>query len=533
MELDGAAPLTIGRRRGHTLELVGDERVSRDHAQLSFNPEEGDDGSWCILDTGSKHGTWVNGVRLESGRSTPVTPGDQIIITPWAFRLVDREATGRATTHVRTVDDVTTMGGNVSRIEVAEGAAMAQHRLALLLDCAATISAADDEIELSEAVLDAATSGVGFSNAALLRPMATDGDIEVVSHRGDILKDEANPRLSRSLIRKAAEGAPARMMGTGTVGDQAHSIMQLHIEEALCVPIFVGGSIAGFLYLDNRDRSAGSRVADATSFAIGLAKLTAMAMANLKRLDLEQRYARIEAELAAGAEAQRWVLPPSEGTYGRLHYTGISRPGRLVGGDFFDVLRLDENRIAIALGDVAGKGVAASVLMTASAGYLHAALLEHGDPGRAVWALNRFVHPRRPGSRFLTLWVGVFDLEKHELSYVDAGHGHAVISDATGKSDMLTAGGGALVGIEPDSSYEVASTDLTEGGRVLIVSDGLVEQPGEGGEAKLDLFGIERVRSFLEEAKGDDAIDGLFKVVEEHAGTAQLADDATAILVRW
>jgi len=76
---------------------------------------------------------------------------------------------------------------------------------------------------------------------------------------------------------------------------------------------------------------------------------------------------------------------------------------------FFDVIDLGNDRMAVALGDVSGKGVEASVLMTATQGFLHAALQLHGEPARAVTAANAFVAPRRPDCRFVTLWVAVLD----------------------------------------------------------------------------------------------------------------------------
>src|SRR5690606_25746527 len=156
------------------------------------------------------------------------------------------------------------------------------------------------------------------------------------------------------------------------------------------------------------------------------------ALSNLKRKEIEQRHARIQAELHAGAEAQRWILPKREGNFGSIAYIGESRPGMHMGGDFFDVIPLGEDRLAVTLGDVTGKGVSASVLMTTTQGFLHAALQQHGDPHRAVVDLCRFVHPRRPESRFVTLWVGVFDAKARTLRYVDAGHGHAMMARADG-----------------------------------------------------------------------------------------------------
>src|SRR5690606_25058121 len=200
------------------------------------------------------------------------------------------------------------------------------------------------------------------------------------------------------------------------------------------------------------------------------------ALSNLKRKEIEQRHAVIQADLHAGAEAQRWILPKREGSFGSIAYIGESRPGLHLGGDFFDVIPLGDNRLAVSLGDVTGKGVSASVLMTTTQGFLRAALKQHGDPHRAVMDLCRFVHPRRPENKFVTLWVGVFDGNARTLRYVDAGHGHALLIRGDGQHEPLSGGGGLPIGILDESDYIDQTVEMTPGARALIVSDGIIEQ---------------------------------------------------------
>lgn len=540
-DLAPPGPYLIGRRPVHEISLTGDDRVSRDHAQVALQVDDAGGHHWFVTDTESKHGTWLNGVRLAPNRPTPIRPGDMLQIVPWTFRVVDRDDQGPTSTHVGTRDDAENAGASVAAVRSEDGAGLAQQRLELLLDVATTISAARDEAAMADALLDAALSGTGYANAALLKPRDDEAEFDLVAHRGEILADQDDPRLSRSLLRKAAEGTPARLSGEGAV-NVAMSIMELKIEEALCVPIMLGGAVAAFLYLDNRGgtRMASPRGLDATSteearsFAIGLGRLAGLALRNLKQSELEQRYARVEAELAAGAEAQRWILPDDRGVFGALSYMGESRPGRFVGGDFFDIIPIDESRLAVALGDVAGKGIPASVLMTASEGYLHAALQRHVDPGRAVTALNRFVCPRKPESRFLTLWVGVFDLEAGALDYVDAGHGYAVkiAADHTTES-LCPERGGGLVGIDAESVYVSSRIAFPPGARLLVLSDGFVEQPGApAGRDVSNRLGMEGVLDRIEEvAAAPSPIAALFELIEQHAGTSELADDATALFV--
>src|SRR5436309_10595020 len=101
----------------------------------------------------------------------------------------------------------------------------------------------------------------------------------------------------------------------------------------------------------------------------------------------------------------------------------------------------------MAIGDVSGKGVAASVLMTATQGFLHAALEETGDPQEAVLRVNRFVHARSSLDKFVTLWVGVLDFPNKKIRFVDAGHGYAMMGQNVPALKRLSAGGQLPVGV--------------------------------------------------------------------------------------
>jgi serine phosphatase RsbU (regulator of sigma subunit) len=217
---------------------------------------------------------------------------------------------------------------------------------------------------------------------------------------------------------------------------------------------------------------------------------------------------------------------------------GESRAGTYLGGDFFDIITLPDGKLAIALGDVTGHGVAASVLMTATQGFLHAALEQHADAARAVNLLNRFIHPRRSDEKFVTLWVGIFDLANKTLQYVDGGHGYAQMLRADGTFEALDGGDGLPVGVFDGIEYSSVETALGPGDRMLVVSDGIVEQFGPvqkpDGTTALDHFNLEGVEKTIRAlSPADDIVARLFEAVVKHAHSPTLQDDATAVLVSW
>ncbi len=528
LELVPPGPLTIGRRSTSTLCLDG-EYVSRDHVRLHYRESSGVK-MWVLEDTESKHGTRLNGWRVKPGQEYPINHDDRIEIRPWMFRVVDHRVKSQQRGLVLTEDDRSSGGSTIARIETSLDRELAGERLALLLRCAEGLHAAADQAELAEAVIDAAIAGTNFTNVALLGPLTDATNVEVTAFRSLEGNPSSSFAFSRSLITRAAVGMPVRL--TTSVGQMGMSVMQLGIREALCVPLIVDESVEGFLYLDDRGSGPSREIAaDAAEFAVGLAQLAALAKANLSRMDLYRRQSTLEAELRAAAEAQRLILPRREGRIGGFDYIGESRPGRWVGGDFFDVFELPHGRVAVAVGDVTGKGISAAVMMTTAQGYLHAALTRSGDPGESVTALNRFLAPRA-GGRYLTLWVGVIDPHDSTLRYVDAGHGFAWVVDEAGDSVRLQPESGIWLCVETDHVYREEVKHLKPGWRLVVATDGFVEQVAAGRSGRTAQFGVSGVERALSAVQpGGDMVEHLFAAVDAHAGGAALADDATAVCI--
>jgi serine phosphatase RsbU (regulator of sigma subunit) len=533
-----AGDLIIGRQEDCSLRLPIDaEQVSRRHAR--FRAES---GRWFIADAGSRWGTFVNGVQLKAATEVPLAEGDLVRITPWTFAYGTSPVSNSG---FRTHDDTQTHHTLMRSLAPEQAQPLAEDTLALLLESAAAIHGAADEKTLADLVMDAACRGTGLPNAAVLRPLDAEGRIEIIATRGEAAR--SGPAFSRSLLAAASNGNVAEF----TQGDDdplSQSIVQMRVSQAICVPLMLGSCVAAYLYVDARGaatRSTLGRRSSAAAFCLALGRMASLALANLKRLDMERRQALLEAELLAGAEAQRWILPRRTGSHGALSWTGESRPGRYVGGDFFDVIPLSGTRLVVAMGDVTGKGIPASVLMTATQGFLHAAIRAHAGLGRALTDLNRFVIPRRPEGKFVTLWLGLFDLTpgtpgSNTLTFVDAGHGYAGLCCGSHDFRSLAGSDGLPIGVLDDTVYVAETTSLAPGQRVVVVSDGIIEQPGNTGEGPArtkQQFGLERLRATMLNAsagaaKGDD-VATIFEAVTTHAGGAPLADDATALVVRW
>ena len=509
---------TIGRHESCAIVLPPDaDQVSRQHARF-----DADESGWRITDLGSRWGTFVNGVKLQPRAAMPISADDLIGIAPWTFSFtIHKPRRGLSLSDDTRNTIIRTLTDRESPLE--------DDLLKLLLDSSATIHGATTEHELATTLLGVAKRGTGLNNAVLLRPMDGLTAFDVIAADMPPGKTSAAGTFSRSLVTAAAHGDVAEIEG-GAGDAYGQSLVQMNVTAAICAPLMLGASPAAFLYLDSRGGPPRMLRTNASSFCAALARVASLALANIKRLEMEKRQSRIDAEMHAAAVAQKWIMPKREQTIAGLRAIGDSRPGQYVGGDFFDVIPLANGKIAIALGDVSGKGVAASVLMTLTQGFLHAALLESGDPAAAVTRLNAFVAPRRPSSKFVTLWCGVIDPAAGIIRYVDAAHGYGLLRRRDGTVAALNEGGGLPVGVMDDGIYDAAETPISAGDTLVVVSDGIVEQPAPGAEPRVE-FGIEGVEAVLA-SNPPDAVAALFDAVDAHARGEKLADDATALIVR-
>ena len=525
--------LVIGRHDQADLRLPNDA-VSRYHARVWRDGDQ-----WRIADLKSRWGTYLNGVRLAPDSPIPLQPGDLLRIAPWTFNFsTDSSSPGKGLQTLNDVDRAQTMVRTVTADATGSSArALAEDHLALLLESAAALHAASDEHALAEALLEAATRGSRLPNAAVLRPVTGEGRLEIIAARQTASHE---PSFSRSLINAAEASGNVVAFSPSGIDDISQSIVTLQIDAALCVPLLLGSTVAAFLYLDARGAS-GRHIRQLTqpewfsisAFCLALGRIASLALANLKRMDVERRIAQAEADLRAAAEAQRFLLPRAERTVGTFRCEGESRPGRHVGGDFFDLIALSENKLAVALGDVSGKGIGASLLMTTAHGFLHAMLCQDPRPDVAVMRLNQFLSPRLPAEKFVTLWVGVFDAPNRTLSYVDAGHGYAYLLPLSAPPVALDAGENVPIGVSADWAYLATTLALPASAQIVIVSDGIIEQPGSAAAAPLTQFGTARLIALApDSASSADHISRIFQAVFDHAGSEDLADDATAVLVR-
>jgi anti-sigma regulatory factor (Ser/Thr protein kinase) len=241
----------------------------------------------------------------------------------------------------------------------------------------------------------------------------------------------------------------------------------------------------------------------------------------------------IEDELAIARKIQMSLMPSQikgEGLISQLDISGFLQPARFVGGDLYDYYVRD-NKLIFCIGDISGKGVPAAMLMSISHSLFRTVSAHVEDPGRIVKALNDSVSDNNPDCMFLTLFLGVIDLDSKVLSYCNAGH-NPPFWIHKGQIKFIDSEPDMILGIETGIAYTTHQLQMSTGDTLFLYTDGLSE--AENMEKKL--FGEQRI---LEIAAGFDKISAeeqigiMQRAVQDFVGEAEQSDDLTMLAIRF
>ena len=235
-------------------------------------------------------------------------------------------------------------------------------------------------------------------------------------------------------------------------------------------------------------------------------------------------------DLEIAREIQQAMLPSGLYQAPGIETMGLSRPANTVGGDFYDILPLDDGRVVIAVGDVAGKGSPAALLMALLLAMMRTLIDERLEPAALVTRLNVQVSRHAPGTRFITLFYAVYDPRTGEMTYVNAGHTQPLLLRADLSCERLTEGGIAL-GMFDRSTYTTGHLTIQPNELVAVYSDGITEAENPAG-TPFDESGLEAaLRSNLDQSLSTIGT-AIVRAVEKHTADTRLADDLTVLLLR-
>ena len=239
----------------------------------------------------------------------------------------------------------------------------------------------------------------------------------------------------------------------------------------------------------------------------------------------------LQNELDVASGIQKSILPTAFPTSNEYQVYATMIPARNVGGDFFDVVRLESGRVGLAIADVSDKGVPAAMFMMSSRTWMKGAAISSPEPGEVLQEVNALLHEENETQMFVTVLYAVYDPESGEFTYASGGHDAPLLVRADGSSELLPLTDGIALGIIPGLEYRQHTVTISPGETLILYTDGVTEAMNGLGKQ----FGIERLREvFTARAPGDsrEAAHMVFDAVQTFASGAAQSDDITCLTLR-
>ncbi len=528
-------PFLIGRQPENHL-ILRDSRVSRSHARIVV-----ENGVYVLEDIGSRHGTFVNGKRvqrkvLENTDRVEFGAQDSYQLL---FALDGAELK-------RLMEQVG--GGEQAGAPLGVGSNLA--KLRAILDLARTLQSSFSIDEVLASVVDTALTITGAERGFLLLRAVAGAELETRvarNRRGQNLR-ETDLRVPREVIRRALEQRRELLsMNFEPLGAEEtrpeNSIADLELRSVICVPLVriragqsnatsvlvTGNETVGVLYMDSRllaaDLAGGNRELLQT-----LAIEASTVLENARLLQEEQSKHLMEEELRLARTIQQSLLPRSLPGEGWLRASGSSLASHEVGGDYYDVTRVSSHCWSAVVADVSGKGVGSALLASLLQGALITATEHPEAMGHRMTRLNRFLLDRTGGEKYATVFYCLLHGDGR-MYYVNAAHCPPMLVRANGERLELEASG-TPVGLVETAEFAVVEQRLAAGDKIVIYSDGVTEAQN----LEKRFFGKRRLREVVEAHAGHSCAaihDAIQEAVAAFTEGAAQSDDITLVVLEF
>jgi phosphoserine phosphatase RsbU/P len=515
---------SLGRLPGQDL-VLSDPLVSRRHAVIVQ-----ENGAYVVIDQKSTHGTFVNGSRVDRAE---LLPGDELhlgSINSVALHFHQRSDEANPDSAFRS--SYGELLATFRRLHEKQGeksppAATDMERLKFLLDAARKLNEGSAVDEILGALLQLTLELTGVERGFVF---LRDGDAmrmaQGLAANGAILQEDST--ISHSAIQKAIESNQKFSISDTLQDERASewsSVMAHRIRSIYCIPLRKRVSISdpaqlfGLLYLDSQIKPGALSELDhqlldtIANEAAALAENVLLAQAEFKARQARE-------ELAIAARIHSGLMAVSLPTVPYATLAARSVPCYEIGGDFYDVVALDDS-VCAAVVDVSGKGITAAIVAATMQGILHAQMLARQPLPQIASLVNEFLCTRNVGKYATMVVVRLF--ADGRIEYLNCGHIPPVA--ILGSEVRQLQEGGLIVGLIPDATYTSALDVLRPGERLLLTTDGVTETENAQG----DLFGIAEFSN----AALEHGIDSILNAVVQFRSPAEALDDCTLLDIRY
>ncbi len=533
------SPFFIGRGGDTDIHLqLSDGRISRRSAAIVI-----DSSSCRIEDRGNRYGLFINGVKVQQ---QPLHDGD--IIT---FGVEDSY---QITFHAPPIPvvapqaDVANLLTRIGTLSDFAGSSMpgGLSKLNLLLEATSLLHSQLPLDSVLGTMLDHAISITHADRGLLMEPDA-DGVLRVHlarGHKADSLPPETlNPSqtaVNQAISRRSAVITEDLNLA-GLDLKAAESVVIQGLRAVVAIPLYSSsratadtggaaiepGQLLGVIYLDSRRIAAFSAID--RQILDALAVQAASILDNARLVERERERQRLEQELSIARSIQQALLPQGLNDFPHLAVTGAHYPCHEVGGDYFDVVPVGDDRTAILIADVSGKGLGAALVTTMLQGAL-SGMSTGADPVKVFCQINRLLCRHSEVGRYATMFIGHIGSDG-TFEYIKAGHPSPLLL-RQGKVSELYTEGSFPVGLIPEAEYACERMQLEPEDTLVLFSDGVTEAENLNHEL-FEVSGLSEALSGLDGVPVESVQKSILESVRTFSRGASQSDDITLLIVRY
>jgi serine phosphatase RsbU (regulator of sigma subunit) len=537
--------IVIGRHPECDVQ-IDSNMVSRKHARIVR-----DSGKYFVEDLGSGNGTTVNGHRVMA--RMPIGNDDRIKLGPILIRFAEqgsgtasssaeprfklRDAIAAPPFQVDLTDDSSESsmitgavgGGSESRFGALDVAPEA--KLRGILEISRTLAGTVDVNVLFPKILDTLfTIFPGADRGCILLKDPGSGEMvpRAIKHRCP--GEDESVKLSRTIVNKVLADK-AGVLSADASGDfvASESVANFTIRSMMCVPLLgLDGEPLGIINIDTQKPQMKFSSED-LDLLMAVAGQAALSYENARLVVSYLEKQKQDNEMMIAASVQRALLPEHLPQAPGYEFYASYDSAQAVGGDYYDCLLLPGDKVCLAFGDVAGKGVPASLVMSRLSSVVQNTMEFVPEVGQAAERINNHMCSHAVEGRFVTFTLTIIDMKSHEMSLVIAGHMSPMIRRTDGTieefPDEIV---GLPLGVSEGMSFDVSRRALQPGEVVVIYTDGVSEAMNAAG----DLYGLERLRKMIVESPPRPADLGaaILADVRRHAAGHPQNDDITLMV---
>jgi len=413
-------------------------------------------------------------------------------------------------------------------------------RLALLYHLSQTFNSSLDLDEVLNRVMDEVIETThaerGFVMLQESDPSSAETRLVFKAARGMDQRSIEDPQfqISRGVVERVArDGRP--LLTSDAQADSRfnirESIMLLGLRSILCVPLNVKDRVIGVIYVDSRLQAGVFTQAD-LELLTAIASTAAIAIENARLYQVAVEKGRLERELQMARKVQASLLPPEAPQIPGWSFYARWTPARVVAGDYYDFIPVENGPMHLLVADVTDKGLPAALFMVFSRSIVRASLDWAPTPAEGISYANQVICAESTHGLFVTLFYALLNPENGQFTYVNAGHNPALLFRNSGERGLTRlAITGRPLGVDPDSPYSQRTVQLAPQDFVFLYTDGITEAPNARGEE----FGLERLERVLMECHDHEPaeiVDRVEQAVADFTGSSTPFDDITVMIAR-